>query len=1320
MASINQVVVELLAETRQFQAGLRRAATDLKAAAGQMEKGAGTAAAGMDKAGKSAQGFFGRLGEGTKRMLFMGVTFVAFYRGLVLVNAAFDSMAGGLVNFDKNMRNVQSITKQTDASLNRMSKRVIELVTSGRSAGQSAVVLSDALYDIVSSGFEGEAALKVLEVAAQGAAAGLSDAKTSAKALMAILNAYKLPVSEADNVMSVLFRTVDKGIITFEELTSTLGLVVSSAATLDVGITDLGAAITVLTRQGQQPSRVMTNLNAVLTAMIKPSKQARETAEGLGIDLSAAAVKSKGFLAVLTEIAQKAGNNTEALGKMFPEVRALRAIFPLVARGGAEFTAMLKLMEAELVNATATQAALERQQKSLAFQMQLLGSRIQASFIKGMRPAITWLAQQLPRVSAMFEFMFKQIGAGFRVFAMMPSWAKGLLALAVAVGVLTVAVWALSVALTALSKTSVIFQVITWGALALTAAIGGLGFAFNKLKFEAEDAKRVMREWGTEQAGLFSGITDLPPAVEETGEAAGGAAAEWEGLKDTFEETTAVAESTLITLERLAKQFPAVGAALSVFGTARDSLKELSLALAAAKNAVEAHNKALIKQALASLSALAPAAYDKAQGAIESLTDIHAGLTEQLGREQRVLADLEDEYNEQTRVVDRYERQLKGLETQLSRAEDAMRDLLNAPIVGEEEFDRALFAIDQRIAQLQLTLSRTAGGPGGEEQRRAIEREIADLERQREQTRLERQIEIGPTEFEREMLGRRAEGPEVAGADILSGMQAQLAIIKELTPQVASLERVLLGEKETLEGLEGPLGRQRELVEDLGSAISEIESVMDSFKTSLQGMVDFAVARLQELVTGGAGGAGAATGEEFVEGWLPSPEEIEANLRGWATETAARAKKAIEEEGRITPEIAGRMRLEAIVPQAMAAFRQLIAAGVPAEEAARIVREEYVAGMEEEFGTLPPEISRIVSGALTAGIKAAPLAPETSEAVYDTARQLTALTSEALAAGQEDLADKYTDDLVYFLAVAAEDFKPETFDFLSAAVASNLLTPEQLSMALLAAGVPEETVNSILRLLEDENEKDYVAERLRQMGSGDVDKIGEGLQIRAEEKEWDSFWDVFFKAFSDPKAWAEKAGEAMGSLATGIWDAFWGALTYAFDKLFDPGKIWELIKKGMGKVKDFFGDWEILPGLKVRDIVSGFGKAGEVAGGAVSKGKGLLEKGLGFLGGQHGFRNFMGGMAMVGEGGRELALFPRGTSLASGRDTAKILDQLARGQKGGGINFAPTFDISVVGDRWEEMQTRLLRLVEQRLDQAAAEAGIASPLTTHGVGIRRI
>ena len=71
-------------------------------------------------------------------------------------------------DFEKSMRNVNSISKLSEDQFKAQSQQVIEL---SKKLPQSAKVLADGLYDIASSGFQGADGLKVLEASAKAASA---------------------------------------------------------------------------------------------------------------------------------------------------------------------------------------------------------------------------------------------------------------------------------------------------------------------------------------------------------------------------------------------------------------------------------------------------------------------------------------------------------------------------------------------------------------------------------------------------------------------------------------------------------------------------------------------------------------------------------------------------------------------------------------------------------------------------------------------------------------------------------------------------------------------------------------------------------------------------------------------------------------------------------------------------------------------------------------------------------------------------------------------------------------------------------------------
>jgi hypothetical protein len=81
----------------------------------------------------------------------------------------------------------------------------------------------------------------------------------------------------------------------------------------------------------------MRGIGTAFEKIIQPSKEASETAKKLGIDFSAAAVRSKGFAGFIDDIAKKTGGNTKALDALFGDVNIARMIRKLGVEGAAAF-----------------------------------------------------------------------------------------------------------------------------------------------------------------------------------------------------------------------------------------------------------------------------------------------------------------------------------------------------------------------------------------------------------------------------------------------------------------------------------------------------------------------------------------------------------------------------------------------------------------------------------------------------------------------------------------------------------------------------------------------------------------------------------------------------------------------------------------------------------------------------------------------------------------------------------------------------------------------------------------------------------------------
>ena len=146
--------------------------------------------------------------------------------------------------------------------------------------------LNEALYEAISASVDTADAMDFLKVATMAAKGGFTDTQTAVDGLTTVLNSYGLEASEADRIANEMLVTQNLGKTTFGELASSMGQVTPVAAALNIGTNELFSSLAVTTAQGLGTSEAITGLKAAMSNIIKPTAEASEAAETLGIDFS--------------------------------------------------------------------------------------------------------------------------------------------------------------------------------------------------------------------------------------------------------------------------------------------------------------------------------------------------------------------------------------------------------------------------------------------------------------------------------------------------------------------------------------------------------------------------------------------------------------------------------------------------------------------------------------------------------------------------------------------------------------------------------------------------------------------------------------------------------------------------------------------------------------------------------------------------------------------------------------------------------------------------------------------------------------------------
>jgi len=226
-----------------------------------------------------------------------------------------------MAKFEMELANVSTMLDET--SMQFMPKYKIELSKLAIKYGEATTSLSKGLYDILSASIDAADALDVLEVATVAAKAGITTTAKAADLLTTIINAYGYAASDASKIADVLFATVKRGKTTFDELASSMGMVVSLAATAGLSLEEVSAALATMTRAGISTDMAVTSLKGILTTFLSPTKQNIVAAKALGLELNTNTLRTIG----LTGAVDKLGAATaEEIAAVFSNVRALTGL----------------------------------------------------------------------------------------------------------------------------------------------------------------------------------------------------------------------------------------------------------------------------------------------------------------------------------------------------------------------------------------------------------------------------------------------------------------------------------------------------------------------------------------------------------------------------------------------------------------------------------------------------------------------------------------------------------------------------------------------------------------------------------------------------------------------------------------------------------------------------------------------------------------------------------------------------------------------------------------------------------------------------------
>lgn len=369
---------------------------------------------------KDANDTFGNESTGSSKGLgalgnVAAVGMAAAAAAVVAVGAGLVASVGKAAEFEAKMSKVKAVTQASAEDFDRLSTLARKM---GSETAFSAAEAADGITFLGQAGFSTDQIFQALPATLNLAAAGGLELAEAADIASNVLSGMRLEASETARVTDVLAQASASSNTNVQQLGNAFAMVAPGAAAAGVSLNDTATALGVLADNGIQASSGGTALNAALRTMLKPSKDAEEAAQRLGVSF----VNTEGKIKPLNEIIadlETANISAKDALVIFGEEGG-RAINALVGSGSKRFDELKGKIEGS--DGAAAQMALTMND-NFAGSMKVLGSATDELMITVGELFLPLLKSLLdgvivPGVMKITQFTRVMVGAGSAISSM--------------------------------------------------------------------------------------------------------------------------------------------------------------------------------------------------------------------------------------------------------------------------------------------------------------------------------------------------------------------------------------------------------------------------------------------------------------------------------------------------------------------------------------------------------------------------------------------------------------------------------------------------------------------------------------------------------------------------------------------------------------------------------------------------------------------------------------------------------------------------------------------------------------------------------------
>lgn len=307
-------------------------------------------------------------------------------------------------DFSDSMAKMSTLVDTSTVSMDDLSKGMLNLSSK---SGMAAADLAEAGYQALSAGVDVDKSVQFVETASNLARGGFTSTTTAVDVLTTAMNAYAGTAGTAEEISNKLIRTQNLGKTSVDELASSMGKIIPTAAGMNVDINQLTTGYVQLTKQGIATAESTTYMNSMLNELGKSSTYVGGVCiENTGKSFQDLMKEGWSLYDILDLVKEVADDNGIAFNECWSSAEAGKAAMAILNRGGEEWADIAETMKSDTDDVSIALEKLETPSvkvKKAINQVKISATELGTTILTALTPALDKGVELIQKVTSWFS-----------------------------------------------------------------------------------------------------------------------------------------------------------------------------------------------------------------------------------------------------------------------------------------------------------------------------------------------------------------------------------------------------------------------------------------------------------------------------------------------------------------------------------------------------------------------------------------------------------------------------------------------------------------------------------------------------------------------------------------------------------------------------------------------------------------------------------------------------------------------------------------------------------------------------------------------------